>query len=592
MRGRAAAGLALLGGACGAPELAVELEIPAIYRERVAVVGLDIYTPPVAAPFSCEDLALGGTDPELLRVSLVERLADTEAREVRLSALDRFAPKLFVATGRDAAGERIVVGCAEAGLVEEDTVVRVAAEPVARVRAVRRPKLGGVLGGALEGPVVLEVADLLDRTLPGMEVRWQTAGAAGTGSAGVVTTSSAGLAAIRPELPARPGPFVLHARVRWEERETESFSGFVLPRPELVEIPGAVVAYRAGRIGPAAEPGVVALFFGDISPNPRVAFVHRSSTGEVRVRTSQPITAAAARLGLLDYRGDQRDRPIVVGRDRWFEIEPDGTVLQRHLHRPIPPAANVNPVAVHPAGPCSGPDQPRVLVSYQSGGAVGVYGDEGEFISAISGDLDVLASGCVADQLGAPVRTLVVDRGDVGLQISAELSQDRYASLEWFAVPVGMSFARALGTTPPLLLGTQLNVNDLVVTRLTLERRGPALEVVIRGLDAPPAVPLWTEGGDLDADQRLDVVSLFARPGPDGAPVQYGLWTVLGREHEGARIAGDIDVLEPGLRAPQMVLADMDGDGYDDVVVAERSGIDPAARSARLAIYSMGLTRR
>src|SRR5205085_7015021 len=125
---------------------------------------------------------------------------------------------------------------------------------------------------------------------------------------------------------------------------------------------------------------------------------------------------------------------------------------------------------------------------------------------------------------------------------------------------------------------------DIVVVRASFVKSDPMmLKVKIEGLDAVPNVPDYTAAGDLDADGVVDVVSIFRRP---GTVLQYGIWAALGREHDGRRITGDIDLSDATLRTPAMVLADLDGDGIDDIVVVE---IAAAGSPSRVQIYSMGL---
>ena len=218
--------------------------------------------------------------------------------------------------------------------------------------------------------------------------------------------------------------------------------------------------------------------------------------------------------------------------------------------------------------------------------------EDGTRRTGFAGGIDVLASGCVADQTGTEFRTLVID--DLingGLQIAAELQPSMFAGLQWFAVAFGMSFAEPLGDSPGLLLGTQLLVNDFVVARLGLDRLdNDRFELSELGLDAPPSVPQANRGGDLDGDRNLDVVSLFGRPSAVGQPVQFAVWAALHANVDGRRLAGEFDVGQPTSRAPELFVLDLDLDGIDDVVTAEMNGEDAGATSSAIEIYSMGLT--
>jgi hypothetical protein len=580
---------------CGAPELAVEFEVPAAYVDAVREVQLSIYAPRGAAAFDCDALAFGEVDEGVLRGSLVEEafLRDG-AVEAPLSDVDRLADKLLLARGNDADGEPVVVGCAALGAVEADLQVVIAAAPVPEVRLVDNPKLSRFIGEALDGPVIMKVTDRAGVALAGTDVLWSVEGAGGLASQGQGVTDGEGKLGVRPALPPQPGPFLLDVKVRWAPRGPPLVTGFVAPTPEAVTLVGRALELRAGRVGPGGAPGFVALLKTDTPREVQLAFVYRGPAGNLLEVYSPKIPGAGAGLGLFDFRGDVQDRVVVVTDQSWVEVAPDGILTNRDYRPPVA-ALGRTPRRILPTGPClASPDSPQVLVTYDAN-AVGFFDLDANLVGGFSQNLDVVASGCVADQDGADIRTLVIDGGvQVGLLLAAEISPNLYVTLPWVAVASGTGFSPPVGDTPRLLLGTQLNVNDFVVSRARWAREGESLELEMQGLDGPPEIPVANQGGDVDGDLALDVMSLYGTQAQQGVPVRWSLWGVLGRTHRGIRMSGSFDLGEERRTNPTLMLLDLDADGVDDVVVAERD--DPlqpvGANTTRVEVYSMGVTAR
>lgn len=585
--------------ACGDPQIHLSFPIPAEYADLTESVTLKIYEPPAAEPFTCEELAFGVADPNVVRVSLTSELPARD-EVVPLTGIDRIGNKLFLAEGMTVDGRRLIVGCKEVGVIEADTDVELTPRPTTRTRVNARPGLAQVLGRPLDGPIVLRVTDARspdasagnDQPLLGIDVRWRVVGSGGSGKSGEAVSNAMGDVAIMPDLPGRAGPYQLDVKVAWAESAPEVVSGFVSPPPESVRLPARVLEYQAGQVGPNGEPGLVALLVEGASAV-RAAVIYRSpSNGEILQNLSGSVPADSAALGLFDMPGRMRDRPVLLTRTSWFEIGSDGTLTPKPAYSPpISP-----PRKIFPFGACgAGATNPEILVSYgQNGAAINAYSVEGARLTGLpSGQIDVRASGCVADQAGTELRTLVLD--DLingGLQIAVELQPATFSLLQWFAVAFGMSFVEAMGNSPAMLLGTQLQVNDFVVARLGIERiADDQFELLDRGLDAPPAIPQSNRGGDLDGDQKLDVVSLFARPRSSMLePAQFAVWAALDATLDGRRLSGDFDVGAPRFRVPELYLLDLDLDGVDDVVVAEVNANDVGASSSELLIYAMGLT--
>jgi hypothetical protein len=567
--------LALLATACGSPNLDVTFSIDPKYRDAINTVTLRVYHPLPAAPFDCDMLAFGQVDPDVLRLSLVTEISLVTTSEAPLE-VDRTASKLFWAEGLDGSGRRIVTGCAEQAEVSSDTEVVITSEPTKLVTVVQSPSLSVPMGGTLQEPIIFAVTDLDRAPLNGVEVRWDIEGAGGSGSNGSATTAENGNASILPALPTRPGPFILDVAIRWVEGDPEAVTGFVQPEAEMQTLPGDALDYRAGPIGPAAEPGFVALINTGVSTY-QIAFVYQNGSGQLEQRLSQSFVTTAPRLGLIEAtREGERARAIVLGLDDWVEVEADGDVIPRAGYQP---PAGLAPVAIEMSTSCEPGSPPQIFVSYEAN-VIGIFDSDAlGTLFETETDLDMIASGCVTDAMtGGVIRLLVLD--DSQNLFVAALSDNRFFGEAWFSVPNGIGFAPAIGDSRDrLLLGTQLSVNEIVISRFVVNRGAMSLTLVSRGVDSPNGFPIYTQGGDIDGDDLLDVVSLVDQ-GTIEDPLRFAVWSALGRERAGHRITGDFPV-EPNcdLTAPEMMVVDLDRDGSDDIIVGDLTCF---------AVYRMG----
>jgi hypothetical protein len=576
--------VAALAG-CGDPSITVVFDVDDDYLARIdgGSSTLRIYHPVPAAPFDCEQLAFGQVDPEVLRLSLVSEISLAAKSEGPLE-VDRAASKLFWADGIDPAERRLVTGCAEQGEITGDTEVVITAEPTKLVSVVSQPSLSVQMGAELAAPIEFEVTDLDERPLAGVEVRWEIDGAGGSGSNGAVTTSKDGRALILPQVPTRPGPFVLDVATRWAETDPAPVTGFVHPIPAVGTLPGRVYDYRGGPIGPNAEPGFAALIDGGPGAY-KVAYVYQNSEGQLQTRISQDVITSAPQLGLIDPRDDgERARAFVVGIDDWTEIGIDGSLTPRTYTSP-----GLLPVAVEMSGSCEPGSPQQVFISYEAD-VIGIFNDQAQGALFQDFDLDLIASGCVTDEVAGDRRILILLDFDLGLIVGALVGEDLIGQY-WLAINSGVGFARELGLGGDgLLLGTQLSGNDIIISRNVVRSADDTLRLVERDLDSPNGLPLSTDGGDIDGDGLLDVVSLLDARVTIDDPSRFTIFAALGKVRGGKRITADFEIASSAmLRDPEMILLDLDRDGSDDVVVGDRTGLEiiPPLET-RFEIYEMG----
>jgi hypothetical protein len=600
-------GLALFGlfaAACGETELRLQLEIRAPYNEEVSSVTLQIIEPAPAAPFSCEDLAFGNVEDDVIAFARVGEIS-TGALQTDLSDISREGQKIFWIDGLGDGEERIVTGCVEVGEITDTETIRIFAEPIARVTVPADTSLSALLGQPLPKPIALRVRDVLGRPIAGVAANYSVEGVAGTGSSGQTTTDESGTSSITPALPDRPGPFVLDVRVRWAESSPLFLSGVIAPMAESLTLPSRALDYRAGSIGGNRERGFVALLADTPGSVTVMAVFQNALTGIREMNESNPITGAGVpRLGLIDYSGRGRDRMIVVGDAGWFEVGADGSLAQRNVYQS--PPMTTQPLRILTDGACIGArpeDEPKVIIEFREQ-IIGVYSTEGELIDAFAlGDdplnpIHLIASGCVTNERNTLERVLVAGfANSIGVFPLVEYVEakrpnsmlPRFLNTTWFALPQALAFAPPLGDGRRQMFGTQLAVNDIVVARASISHplRDQArntgeetFDIIVEGSDKIPNVPLATTAGDIDGDKLVDAVSLFQRN-----ETNLAVWAVLGREHSARRISADVDLGTAGLRSPQLMLVDIDRDGFDDILLGE---VAENGAASRVEIYSMG----
>ncbi len=598
---RAALAVALVGAVgvgCGEPELTIGLTLSPRTRERARSASIRLLEPPPGQSFDCDALAFGDVDAALERAATVfeQQLALADGGPLRLGALPRVAKKLFVASALDADGRAIATGCAEVGEIDDDLDVPITAEPIVDLVRPLLPPLAFAQGDTRTASVPVGVRDLLGQPAAGVAGRWRLLAAGGAQGEGVVTSSRDGVLAVVFSPPPRPGPFLLGVRARWSGRTDLVFEGAVTPGREEVDIPGRVIAYQSGAIGPAGQPGIAAVVVQGAQA--RVTLVYRTPGGTTwTFRNSDPLVLAslyAPRVVVLPTKrgGAPRDRVILIAGLEWREIAADGSAEARAFQ--LPPGAN-GIAAATAADRCGIPGDPQVVLGVvdATGTRLRVFEASGgsapnHFLSGLPYEL--VAAGCVASPAGTLLRTFVL-RSDGAPIITVERPNDDFAAAGWLALGAGITVTPALGDAPPLLVGTQISLNELVITRARLEQLASMpddLTIIPAANDQVPSPfsPEATVGGDVDGDGRLDLVSVLSDDAGDGRPFRRQVWSILGVEAGGRRIAGPLITALSSATPVSLVVADLDEDGTGDVVLGDRPPV--GATMSRLAIYRLG----
>jgi hypothetical protein len=195
-------------------------------------------------------------------------------------------------------------------------------------------------------------------------------------------------------------------------------------------------------------------------------------------------------------------------------------------------------------------------------------------------DGSLVAAGCLLGT-GAIYPSVVIDRGGA-LQLMAEIGGARPARLP-AVVKRGVAFTPLVddaAAAGPFLLLNRLESDGQSVARYSLVR-GPddSLALDVEDEDEVAGLSLAATGGDFDGDGALDVASLLLLGDLDQAQ-EVRFYMALGATLDGQRLAGLSDARArggPGTERfiqSQLMAADLDGDGYDELVIAGRAGAD------------------
>lgn len=585
----ASIGALLATAGCGPPRLKIAFEVPAPFREAVDSVVLEVIAPPASLPFGCDDLAYGGIDLETARLSAVRHVLTRGGGTFPVGEVDRTAHKLLWVHGLNRSGGRVVTGCREVDEIDRDMPLEIPGEPMVRARVTA--SLSAFLGGAPPRPVEVAVMDAMERPTS-VNLRWIAVGAAGPFDGGEASTDAAGRAAVPVRLPPIAGPFVLEITPRWDALGPHRLEGLTLSRPIVVTLPGPARAYRAGRVGPLGQKGLAALL-APTSGGATVALLYRdASSGQIASCESPPLDAAA-RLGILDDPFAPRDGVVAVTPAAFVEIRGDCTPASAPLVAALPGA---RPVDAFTWPGCTDAEAraSRLLVVFDAGPA-GLYDRAGKYLGpALAGVAGLRSAGCVTDAGGAPYRAFAVREdqpGGVPNAVVLESLEGRRWGVPWLGPEAPIDFSRALRDGVRPMVGVQLVTSSFAASRVVPVPAGENLGLVTLAYDLLPRPPLVVRGGDVDGDGGLDAAALLG--GEPGVPGRIqALWIALAREYRMRRIAGAL-ALEPGtLREPELLLADVDGNGADDALVVERSAAGGGTQNARVEIYRLGVTGR
>ena len=212
---------------CQDPTIDVRIVVPTAphdYAARLASISVSV----VATSMTCDDAAYGLIDEDDLEFGEVAGATAEPGGSLALDGVPRLGPKLFIAEGRDADGERVIGGCAPLGDVEDDVVVEIVTEAIGDLVVAPHPA---------DQPAPAELAVFVDdgyvvpEPLPGRGVRWtvRTCPDEDSTSGTADDTDDVGATTIALAAPPGYGPRPIEIRARWAEPQPAVVSTFQGP---------------------------------------------------------------------------------------------------------------------------------------------------------------------------------------------------------------------------------------------------------------------------------------------------------------------------------------------------------------------------
>jgi len=567
---------AVTAAGCSDISVDVAFDVPDGYQELIDTVALDVVAPG-EPPFGCRDLELGAVDEDQVDALVVDRaLVGPGRADPRLDGVPRTGRKLFYARAYNPLGQLVAAGCAEHDLVDGDVDIAIEGRPAAYVSARDATLDRGELTR-----LQVALSDAHGAPLGGVRSRYSVVAARGATPERESTSNSDGSLDLTLDSPAWDGPQAVDLDVSWQANQIEPVTGFRTPPVELaLEIPPADApqdlaparAYQIGRIGPDGEMGVAVL-----GPPTEAGdrFVH------MFIGSAEPITSEiAVRAGALGMvAAGARDRLLVLDADAWHEIGPDGAVTTHPESLGLPGDATL--IVPLPTECVAGAPRDRMLID--TGAGVVMLGADLEPRGSplAAPDAALVAAGCLLGT-GDVYPSAVFEREGGAFQLMAEIGGARPAVLPAL-VRRGIAFTPQIGdsaTAGPYLLVNRLEVDGESIARYSLVR-GPedrlALDVELE--DEVAGLSLATAGGDFDDDDQLDVAGLLLLSDLDQEQ-EVRFFMALGATLEDQRLAGVSDARATGSLGTQRFLdsqllsADLDGDGVDELIIASRTRAD------------------
>lgn len=570
MMGLLLAGVSL-GSGCQDPQVSIEFIVPSDYVPSLQSISLEVFTPPVADPFDCADVAFGRVDDKTLAASLVREIVVRGGATVDLSGIPRLGDKILIARGLDDQDIAVVAGCVALADIETDVFVPIVGFPIVSVDV---PALA--IGNPLPDRVAVLVRDVQGRPVSGVPVQWEVLGPGGQLLDGDGVTGGSGMIEISPQKPQLAGPAALDVRVLWQRSLAPSLRGF--RAPEVVfsaPLPGdstepialrTEFVYAIGEIGPNGEMGFAALGpTSDMAVGRQVflAWFDATQNPPFRTVTTAPIVGALS-LGVVTR--DGRERVFTVTPLAWLEIDTNGALLPRASPRPGRVVDRIVSL-----GGCQPIDHSTVLLAFDDG-TMGAFNGLAQpvdhpIVPLLSSNR-FGSSGCVSSPSGVH-RTVALSSGSGRHELVAMMDVARKGVVS--AVGTTIGFAPPLGSEPGTLLTTEIAIEGTALVRRTL-LVGPNAtldsEEVTR--DDVATFVVSSAGGDFDGDGLGDVIGLLFFGDTDFAS-EVRLQVALGVPHREGRLTG-VSELFSG-RTPRVLAADFDGDGASELVIATREGL-------------------
>jgi hypothetical protein len=563
--------LALLTcAACSDPSLQVEFLLPEGLVDQVESASLEVIVPPQGAPFDCDDLAFAAVSDDIVQANTVEEVLLRAGGKGDLDAIPRKEDKLLVGRGFNAAGEEIVAGCAEYGVIEDAERLTIQAE-IVTIAIIPAFDPTDVPGRSSE----VRITDVSGESAPGIEVRWTRHGAGAEPVSSSAISDAEGKVLVEVDPPPLPGPVSIDVNAKWARTAPPVIVGFrnppvmfadTLPNPSDTSLRNPEEIYQVGRIGPNGEMGLAAMGNPDagLSRQVYMAF-YDPAISSFRTRVSDPLPGSALSLALLTEGG--RDRIFTASTTAAIEILPDGSLSGQPFGETVPLIRRFLPL-----GDCSSPDDVSgALAVFLDGGSRAIDADGVLVNSPFAGPTTPgvpLASGCLTS--GDALHRAVAYAGEGVVTLVADLDVPRSGILG--VVAAGMGFTQANAGEDALLLATTLGVEGTDIARFRILPIGDdELDVEFVTSDGTLTFAQSTSSGDFDGDGLGDVAAVLVF-GDTVEATDYRIHVSLGRTGATGRVAG---VSGPkGGQRPRIFIRDFDADGHDDILIGSNGSFE------------------
>lgn len=581
-----ASALAGLLAACTEPSIRVQLRLPDGVRVGaggdIRSATLRVLESSSIEPLSCDDIAFGTVSEDTIRARMLQEVTVRAGTDLDLVGIPRLGQKLFWVEALDAQQSPVVAGCESIGDIEGDAEITIVGQPTA-VLTLDAPT---TLGAPLPDSVPAFVTDSRGVPLSDIDVIWTVVGPGDIRIEGTVRTDN-GVATITPEIPVFTGPTLLDVRARWQRTATPPIAGFQPAQVMFDDVlPGASDArglvrtnalYTVGSIGPAGEMGFAALGPPAEDTGERMAVIAyrdaRATENPFATVLSAPI-AGATTIGRIRRQG--RDAVIVAAGLSWFEltlqgelsfVRTVGQVTRRLVSIGDCERDSTKLLAVTGAGA----NEPDIIAVYDVS-AQGVLQERPDDLFALSSPTSqILGTGCVSQIGGSEVRTVVYNTGIPERSLLAD-TEPRTIAGQLSSYTGSVGFTPGFASEPATVVATSIDTTGVTMSRYQLSvGEGDAVEPVLIGDDPSLTFLRNLRGGDMDGDGRADVIGLLDFGVDDTGASQVRLQIALGTEYRGQRLIGVSQALPAD--DPQLYIADFDGDGADDVLVAGRAQV-------------------
>lgn len=593
--------LSLLVGCGEDPSLRVEVTHPDEASEAIARTTLTVYESPIV---SCDKIEFGDLSASELTATERDQITIGEGE----LAMSREGTKVIVARGLSDKDALITAGCAEQGVVGEGDVLAISTELAASV------SVNGIGLDDLDPfGIVVTVTDPFVRSLPERVVSWRVFGSSGTEpliSTGVEVTGSEwvpaspactndnGLIRLHPTPPSTIGGFATAVRTSWSVEPPRVFSTFTpingmgaLTKPPVRDVATFSQRRCALRVAGAVRRLVCLEDRGvPTAVDYKVQIVGGGAA--MTEQATQTFTLGAddgTPLNVFSIaRGAATDVYAMTTRGRIVGLFSPSVAPDTSFRLAAPFA--ITDVALLPA---CGATAAALLVRVEGIGkdlrtlaitGTGFGASLVPYVSPGVGVTDTLAinaTGCVAELTsgGAPILHQVgvvdiTDRDGANSRNATVAYCEANACEVRFAVArAGVGFLPADDTHPERMVGATFDASGTILSVTALQRDNagnlrPVEQERITAASFPQRVVTGQFDGDGLADLFWDILN------PLSATTNFQLsyaHPVLGERLSAlSATLGDTVVVDT-------FVADTDGDGHDDLVIASQDTLrDPS----------------